>query len=256
MRKLGITIITLLVSYVSFGQIVKKMPYEFDATTTFNSSIIVNDSIKISASGFSYGQYLTVDSNASGELVLKTVPLGLDTLGDVNLTSPVNNQVLKFIGSAWVNAADSVNTTLPYDSITSAPFTSKPSGWYVSDSSDNVSIGGLGDTSTASLYVKSGIARGVYNLGDSETSLDGTRSDIFFVGANTSPTTIDDFTDIEQGRIIIVIGRTSGNTSAIAGSSRIVLSGAPITLDDNVIITFLSCLDSSGNQILLELSRN
>lgn len=257
MKKIFVITLISILSYSTFGQIVKKMPYEFDNTVTLDSTLIINDSVKISASGFSYGQYIRVDSNNAGDLILKTVPLGLDTLTDVNLTSPVNNQVLKYIGSNWVNAADSVISTLPYDSITSAPWTETPNGWRASDSTDNISIGGQNDTSTASLYVKSGIARRIFDLGDGNTSIDGSRGDIFQVSANTSPTVINAFTDIEQGRLIILLGRSSGNTSTIATTPEIILTGAsPLTLDDNVSITFISCLDAGGNLVLLELTRN
>lgn len=48
-----ITIIAaLLISYVSFGQIKKKLPYEFDDSITINGQLFINDSIKISSNGF------------------------------------------------------------------------------------------------------------------------------------------------------------------------------------------------------------
>ena len=233
MRKIALIAFTLLISYVSFGQITKKMPYEFDNTVTHDSTLIINDSIKISASGFSYGEFVKIDTNASGELIL--------------VSDTISTQ----------------NSTLPYDSITSAPLTETASGWRASDSSNNFSIGGANDTSTASLYIKSGIARRIFDLGDAETSLDGSRGDIFQVGINTSPTAINDFNGIEQGRIIMLIGRTSGNTSGNTSTihnvvNKIVLgaAGGPIILDDDTIVTFMSCLDATGNLILLEISRN
>lgn len=258
MKRLTIIVITLLISYVSIGQITKKMPYEFDNTTAFDSTIDVGDTIKLTSPIYStYGKIFRVDTNSTGEYYLKLDSLGLDSLSDVNLTSPVNTQVLKYDGTRWVNAADSTVTALPYDSITSKPFTTSASGFRAADSSDKFQIGGANDTTSATFYVKGGLQRSVYNMNPNETEIKGGNGDIFIVESNTVATSISTFTELENGRIIYIIGRTSGNTSTINGGGDIVLGSAgAITMVDGAVISFIAAdVDGSGTKIY-EISRN
>lgn len=56
------------------------------------------------------GKYLTTDGSTASWATINVTP-ALDDLSDVTITSVSSGQVLKYNGSAWVNATDSGNTT-------------------------------------------------------------------------------------------------------------------------------------------------
>ena len=209
------------------------MPYTFDNTVitndslTINGSVIINDTIKLGSTALGiYGEYAKYDTLPDGTVYLTsdTVPFG--------------------------------NTSLPYDSITSSPFSKSDLGqkWYSVDSGNTYSFGGINDTSTASLFVKSGIENGVIVLPPDETQPEG--ADIYITSANTVATNITTINANEQGRYITVIGGSNTNSTTIASGGNIILTGAdPITMSETMAINFITYW-RSGQVYLLELKRN
>lgn len=224
MNKTVLIAIASLISYVGSSQITKQMPY------IFNNYVEFGDSIKFDNSQYSYGEYLKIDTLSDGTQFIVS-----DTVAYPNET-----------------------TSLPYDSITSAPFTSQGGFWRNSDTTRAVLFGGFNDTTLASVYSKLGYARGVHLMTEDANRVRPIDGDIQITDANTAPTTITTIDNDEQGRIITIIGGSNTYSTEIAGTADIILTGAdPAVLSELNSITFIiTQRRSNGALVALELHRN
>lgn len=224
MNKIVLIIVASLISYVGSSQITKQMPY------IFNNYVEFGDSIKFDNSQYSYGEYLKIDSLSDGTQFIVS-----DTVAYPNET-----------------------TSLPYDSITSAPFTSQGGFWRNSDTTRTVLFGGFNDSTEASVYSKLGYSRGVIFLAADIDEVSPSNGEIQITEANTVPTTIGVITAEEQGRYITIVGGSNTNSTEIAGTADIILKGAdPAVLSELNSITFIIIQRrSTGALVALELHRN
>lgn len=173
-------------------------------------------------------QYASITGGISGSS-------NLSTLGDVTLSNPLNNDVLVYNGSKWINS-----DTVPYTSNAGTASHVSNAGVDITVSGGGIVFSGYGDTLT---FNSSGSGIHSTNLGDVAwksdiTSLSGSLNN-YATKATPVAGTYNTITINSQGIV------TSG--SNVAGGSSSYTIGTYNTSGSNIITTDVALCDSSSD---------
>jgi len=200
----------------------------------------------------SNGQYIAANSSTSSGIEWKTLSLAIDDLSDVTVSSAATGQLVRYNGSAWVNANLSPTITLGGDltgnvtltnladgtltatiAANSVALGTDTTGNYVSDVSSGTGITVThtpGEGSTASIAINTSVtadlttAQTLSNktLASAVLTTEATTSSSSFNLINTTATTVN----FAGAATALAVGAATGNTSV---KNNLIVEGSSIT---------------------------